>query len=84
MAAGDVDRHHALDALGRHLVDPHAALADDAGIVDERTERAELVGGLEQREDIALLPTSHFTAIALPFLRLDRGDDFIRRGRLLA
>ena len=27
-AAGDVDRHHLLDALGRHLVDAHAALAD--------------------------------------------------------
>ena len=42
--------------------------ADDAGIVDERTERAELVGRLEQREDVASLPTSHFTAMALPFL----------------
>ena len=45
----------ALDALGRHLVDAHAALADNAGIVDERAERAELVRGLEQRQDIALL-----------------------------
>ena len=67
-AAGDVDRHHALDALGGHLVDPRRR-PDDAGIVDERAQRSELVGGLEQREDVASRsPTSHFTAIALPFL----------------
>ena len=31
----------------RHLIDAHAALFDNAGIVDQRAERAELVGGLE-------------------------------------
>ncbi len=40
--------------LGRHLVDAHAALADDAGIVDERAERAEPVRRLEQRENVGL------------------------------
>ncbi len=58
-------------------------LADDAGIVDERAERAEFVRRLEQREDVALLPTSHFTAMALPFLRSIMRDDFLRR-RLVA
>ncbi|GCC44513.1 hypothetical protein chiPu_0028508, partial [Chiloscyllium punctatum] len=78
-AAGDVDRHHLLDALGRHLVDAHAALADDAGIVDQRAERAEAVGGLEQRENIRLAADVAFHRDRLAVLGLDRGDDFVRR-----
>src|SRR6185503_6873545 len=79
-AAGDIDRQHFLDALGRHLVDAHTALADDAGIVDEGAERSELVGRLEQPENIALLADVALHRDRLAVLRLDVGDDFLCRG----
>ena len=79
MDAGDVDRHHALDALGRHLVDAHAALADNATVVDERPERTELIGRLEQREDIAFLGDVAFHRDGLAVLALDFANDFVRR-----
>ena len=76
-AAGDVDRHHALDALGRHVLDPHAAFADNAPIVDERAERAELVGGLEQFEDITSLRRHRISPRSPCRSALNRGDHFL-------
>src|SRR6185437_3097642 len=78
-AAGDVDRHHALDALGRHFVDAHTAFADDAAIIDQHAERAELVGNLEQFQDIALYGDVAFHRDRLAVPGLDHGHDLVRR-----
>src|SRR5712664_1709538 len=78
-AAGDVDRHHALNPLGGHFVDarrrPH-----DAGVVDERAERSECVGRLEQREDVALVADIAFHRDRPAVTGFDRGDDAARGG----
>ena len=62
----DVDAHHPLEAGGAHLVD--ACLdVDDAGIVDQRIERAEApIDRVEHRMMSASLPTSACTANASP------------------
>src|ERR1700674_1420215 len=78
-AAGDVDGHHALNALGRHLVDARRR-THDAGVVDQRAERAERIGGPEQRQNIALIADIAFHRDRLAVLRLDGGDDAQRRG----
>src|SRR3984893_7217788 len=78
-AAGDVDRHHALDAFGGHLVDARRR-SDDAGVVDERAERSEFVGCLEQREDIAFACDIALHRDRLAVLRLDGGDHVTCRG----
>ena len=57
--------------------------ADDAGIVDERAERSEFVGRLEQRENIRLAADIAFHGDRLAVLALDQLDDFLRR-RLVA
>jgi len=69
-----------LDALGRHLVDAHAALADDAGIVDERAERTELVGGREQRQNVLLMRDIAFHRDRLAVTGADLCYDLIGRG----
>src|SRR6185437_4500991 len=76
-AAGNVDRQHAPDAFGRHLIDPHAAPADNAAVVDQRAERAQFVRGLEEFQDIALLADIAFRGDRLAVLRLDRGHDLV-------
>jgi hypothetical protein len=81
-AAGDVDRHHTLDALGRHVLDPRRR-PDDAGIVDERTQRTEPIGRLEQRENVLFARDIAFHRDRLAVPGLDRRDDLIRR-RLVA
>src|ERR1700731_835228 len=73
-AAGDVDGHHALDAFGRHLVNTRGR-PDDAGIVDQRAERAERVGGLEQRENVALAADIAFHRDRLAVAGFDTRDD---------
>jgi hypothetical protein len=51
-AARHVDREHALDALGRHLLDAHATV-DDAGVVHQRGHAAEpVVHRIEEAYDI--------------------------------
>ncbi len=81
-AAGDVDRHHALDARCRHLVYPRGA-PDDAGIVDQPAKRSEPVGRLEQRQDIALFADIAFHRDGLAVVRLD-GGHHLARGGLIA
>ena len=77
--AGDVDGHHALDALGRHVLHANRG-TDDAGIVDERAERSEFIGCLEQRENVRLAADIAFHGNRLAVLALDLRDDFFRRG----
>src|SRR5262249_29832651 len=75
--AGDIDRHHALDALDAHFVDAHAAFADDAAIVDEGAERAELVAGFEHLEYLALVGDIALDGAGLAIGALDDGDHFV-------
>ena len=56
------------------------ALADDAAIVDQRAERPELVGGLEQRQDIAFLGDIAFHRDRLAVAGADLRDDLVGRG----
>ena len=53
---------------------------DDAGIVDQRAERSEPVGRLEQRHDIALFADIAFHRDGLAVARLDGGDHLVRGG----
>src|SRR5688572_11450942 len=73
-AAGDVDRQHALDALGRHAFHARAAI-DDAGVVDQRADAAELlVHGPEHAHHVVLARD-----IALNRNALDRPRQLLRR-----
>src|SRR5207248_4420271 len=48
-------------------------------IVDERTERAEFIGGGEQRENVRLAADIAFHGDRLAVLALDQLDDFLGR-----
>ena len=78
-AAGDIHRHHVGDAFGSHLIDADGR-ADDAGIVDQRAERTEGVGRLEQRENVSLGADIAFHGDGLAVGRFDLRNDLIRRG----
>ena len=70
-------REHAVEPLGRDLVDP-GRHPDDAGIVDQPVETAEgLVHRVENRSDTGFAADIAFNRNRLAAGRLDRLDDRI-------
>jgi hypothetical protein len=78
--AGDVDREHAFDPFGSDLVDAGVCLVDDAGVVDERRDSAEPIGGGEERGDAFRGSDVGLDGDAPHAAALARSDD--RLGRL--
>ena len=74
-AAGDVDRHHALDALGAHLVDPRTPLLPTMpALLTSAPSVPNLSAASNSVEDIALLGDVAFHRDRLAVAGFDDGD----------
>jgi len=77
-AAGDVDRHDALDARRAHVLDAGGDV-HHARVVDEPTEQPEAVSDLEQVDDVGFHADVATHCLDLAARRLDQADNLASR-----